>query len=172
MKIELKKFQFFERMSEETNAFVADVYANGVKIAYAKNDGHGGETFYYPEPKNAKLLAEAEAYCKSLPPTVYKGQGMGGRDIVIESNLVNVIDDLVCAAIKAKDDKKLEKKMEKAIMWGVKGGHSYTQVTFGGKLLSQMPKERLQMYVNEYKKKLKPNEVFLNTNFERLGIKI
>ena len=170
MKIELKKFQFFERMSEETNAFVADVYANGVKIAYAKNDGHGGDTFYYPEPKNAKLLAEAEAYCKTLPPTVYPSS-FGGKDLVIESNLTNVIDDLVCAAIKAKDDKKLEKKMEKAIMWGVKGGNSYTYVNFKVKL-SEIPKERLQMYVNEYKKKLKPNEVFLNTNFERLGIKI
>lgn len=171
MKIELKKFQFFERMSEETNAFVADVYANGVKIAYAKNDGHGGETFYYPEQKNVKLLAEAEKYCKSLPPTVYKGQGMGGRDIVIESNLVNVIDDLVSAAIKAKDDKKLEKKMEKAIMWGVKGGSSYTYVNFKVKL-SEIPTARLQMYVNEYKKKLKPNEVILNTNLEKLGVKI
>lgn len=45
MKIELKNFQFFERMSEETNAFVADVYVNGVKVAYAKNDGRGGETY-------------------------------------------------------------------------------------------------------------------------------
>jgi hypothetical protein len=169
MKIELKKFQFFERMSEETNAFVADVYANGIKIASAKNDGHGGETFYYPELKNKNLLAEAEKYCKTLPPTIYKGAGLNGKDIVIESNLVNVIDDLVCAALKEKDAKKLEKKMEKAIMWGVKGGMSYTYVNFKVKL-SEIPTAKLQMYVNEYKKKLKPNEVILNTNLEKLGI--
>ena len=47
MQIELKNIKFFEAMSEETNAFVADVYVNKVKVAYAKNDGHGGCTFYH-----------------------------------------------------------------------------------------------------------------------------
>lgn len=169
MKIELKKFQFFERMSEETNAFVADVHVNGVKVAYAKNDGHGGETFYHSYEGKRELLAQSEKYCETLPPTIYKGAGLGGKDLVIKSNLINVIDDLVCNEIKKKDTQKLEKKMEKAILWGVKGGNSYTYVNFKVKL-SEIPKDRLQMYVNEYKKKLKPNEVILNTNLEKLGI--
>ena len=33
MKIELKNIKFSEALSEETNAFVCDVYVNGKKVA-------------------------------------------------------------------------------------------------------------------------------------------
>ncbi len=164
MKIELKKFQFFERMSEETNAFVADVYADGVRIASAKNDGHGGETFYYPDQKNGGMLKKAEEYCKSLPPIKY-------GTFEMDMNLANFIDDLVTAELKKKDQKKLEKKMEKAIMWGVPKGMRYYEVKF--KIpLAQIPLAQLQGYVDKYKKEFKEGEKFLNTNLESLGIKI
>jgi len=39
MKVELKNVKFSEHMSEETNAFTADVYVDGKKCGYAKNDG-------------------------------------------------------------------------------------------------------------------------------------
>ena len=41
MKIQLKSLKVFEEMSEETTAFVADVFVNNKKVAYAKNDGIG-----------------------------------------------------------------------------------------------------------------------------------
>jgi len=152
-------------MSEETNAFVADVYVNGKKVAYAKNDGHGGETYYHSYSKDNTLLRKAEEYCLSLPPikTPYNFE--------IEMNLTNFIDELVEAELKKKDQKKMEKKMEKAIMWGVPNDYRYSQVTFKVPL-AQIPRPQLQMYVDKYKKDFKEGEKFLNTNLESLGIKI
>jgi hypothetical protein len=41
-KLELRKIKYVERMSEETNCFVADVYMDGQRIGSMQNDGHGG----------------------------------------------------------------------------------------------------------------------------------
>ena len=46
MKIELKKISFSERMSDETNCFIADLYINGKKVGECNNDGRGGCTNY------------------------------------------------------------------------------------------------------------------------------
>lgn len=164
MKIELKKFQFFERMSEETNAFVADVYADGVRIASAKNDGHGGETYYYPDQKNGSTLEKAEQYCLNMPTKKY-----GEHEF--KMNLSWFIDELVQEEIEKKEQKKMEKRMDKAIMWGVPKAIRYTEVTF--KIpLSQIPTAQLQSLIDKYKKEFKEGDVFFNTNFEKLGIKI
>ncbi len=56
-------------------------------------------------------------------------------------------------------------------MWGVPNGSSYAYINFK-QPLANLPKDKLQNYVNQYKLKLKKGEVFLNTNFEKLGIKI
>ena len=72
MKIELKNIKFYERMSEETNAFTADLYVNGKKVGYAKNEGHGGCTDYYPNSiEDRAVINEAEQYCLGLPPIKY-----------------------------------------------------------------------------------------------------
>ncbi len=166
MKIELKKFQFFERMSEETNAFVADVYVNGVKAGYAKNDGIGGETYIHCYEGKGELIKKAEAFCKSLPKH-YSEE----FDFSYDMNLESFIDNLVGEEIKKKDQKKMEKKMEKTIMWGVPNGHSYKQVPFKVPL-DKIPLLQLQGYVDKYKKDFKKGEQFLNTNLEKLGVKI
>lgn len=62
MKIELKNIKFSEALSEETNAFVADVYVNEQKVAYAKNDGHGGCTFYHAYEGMRELVEQAEQF--------------------------------------------------------------------------------------------------------------
>ena len=68
MKIELKKISFNERMSQETNCFIADLYINGIKVGECSNEGHGGCTNYGSSTKEGKeLIAKAEAYFKSLP---------------------------------------------------------------------------------------------------------
>lgn len=169
MKIELKKFQFFERMSEETNAFVSDIHVEGKKVGFAKNDGHGGETYIHCYDGGNALMDKAEKYCKSLPPIVY--DGIGGKPLVIPMNLINFIDQLVEDELKKKEQKKMEKQMEKSIMWGIPKGYSYQQVKFKVPL-SQIPLAQLQTYINKYKMEFKKGEVFLNTNLEKLGVKI
>lgn len=166
MKIELKKFQFFERMSEETYAFVSDVYVDGVKAGFAKNDGIGGETYIHCYEGKGELIKKAEAFCKSLPPIVSKE-----FDFSYDMNLENFIDDLVCEELEKKEQKKMEKKMEKTIMWGVPNGHSYKQVPFKVSL-DKIPLLQLQGFVDKYKKEFKEGEQFLNTNLEKLGVKI
>ena len=89
----------------------------------------------------------------------------------LAQSLESVIDDLVTAELEKKEQKKLEKKMVDAILWGKPNGHSYTQVKF--KIpLSKIPLMQLQGVVNKYKTELKEGEQFLNTNLEELGIKL
>lgn len=170
MKIELKKIQIFLAMSEETTAFVADVFVDGVKTAYAKNDGHGGGSYYHPYEGKRELLEKAEKFCLTLPAQTID-MGGGRSPFVLEMNLEVVIDDLVTAELKRKEQKKFEKKMVDTIMWGVPNGLQYTQVKFKFPL-AKVPTLQLQVYVDKYKKQFKPNEAFLNTNLEALGVKL
>jgi hypothetical protein len=101
MKITLKKFKFFESLSEETNAFTADVYAGKEKIGHAKNTGNGGSTTIYFE--NRALRDEAEAYCATLPQLV-PGYKMGLEDLV---------DKLAEAMINEKEIKAALRKLDR-----------------------------------------------------------
>jgi hypothetical protein len=168
MKIELKNIKINLTFSEETTMFMADVYVNGKKTAYANNDGRGGCTFYnsYHSPNNDEDLRQAEAYCLSLPKVRVEEY-----DFEFDMNLEHFIDDLVHAELEKKEQKKLEKQMANSIMWGKPKGHSYSQVKFKVPL-AEIPTTRLQEVVDKYKKEFKSGDVFLNTNLESLGIKL
>jgi hypothetical protein len=168
MKIELKNIKINLTFSEETTMFMADVYVNGKKTAYANNDGRGGCTFYnsYHAPNNDEDLRQAEAYCKTLPKVRVEEY-----DFEYDMNLEHFIDNLVTAELEKKEKKKLEKKMLDTIMWGKPNGHSYTQVKFKVPL-AKVPTTRLQEIVDKYKKEFKEGDEFLNTNLEGLGIKL
>jgi hypothetical protein len=168
MKIELKNVKINLTFSEETTMFMADVYVNGKKTAYANNDGRGGCTFYnsYHSPNNDEDLRQAEAYCLSLPKVRVEEY-----DFEYDMNLEHFIDDLVMAELEKKEKKKFEKQMANSIMWGKPKGHSYSQVKFKVPL-AEIPTTRLQEVVDKYKKEFKSGDVFLNTNLESLGIKL
>ena len=168
MKIELKNIKINLTFSEETTMFMADVYVNGKKTAYANNDGRGGCTFYnsYHAPNNDEDLRQAEAYCLSLPKVSVEEYGFE-----FDMNLTHFIDNLIEDELKKKEKKKLEKKMLDTIMWGKPNGHSYTQVKFKVPL-AKFPTDRLQEIVDKYKKEFKSGDEFLNTNLEALGIKL
>ena len=55
MNITLKKIAIYHRLSEETTAYNADVYIDGVKSYAASNDGHGGCDFFHPYPGGIRL---------------------------------------------------------------------------------------------------------------------
>jgi hypothetical protein len=168
MKIELKNIKINLTFSEETTMFMADVYVNGKKTAYANNDGRGGCTFYnsYHAPNNDEDLRQAEAFCKALPKVRVEEY-----DFEYDMNLEHFIDNLIEDELKKKEQKKLEKKMLDTIMWGKPNGHSYTQVKFKVPL-AKVPTTRLQEIVDKYKKEFKSGDKFLNTNLEGLGIKL
>lgn len=101
MKLELKNIKHCPSLSEETEAFTADLWINGKKIAYCKNDGQGGCTYYNTyDPSLRPLLKEAEEFCKSLPP--YEGN-FGS----IKMDLEFKIDLLLSEWFEAKDYSKV-----------------------------------------------------------------
>ena len=166
MNIELKKIKVAANMSEETTAFTAELFINGKNIGYVKNDGHGGCTDYHnnPDEKSKEALKAAEAYCLTLPEVDY-------GTFKHKMDLETFIDDLLEKHLKEKEQSKLTKKMVDTVMWGIPNGHSYTQVKFKVPL-AQIPTEKLQSYLDKYKKDFDKDEKFLNTNLEVLGVKL
>lgn len=75
MKLEVKNIKHARSLSEETNAFSADLFVDGIKTANCSNRGQGGSTditsLYFENEikmkKSRELLAKAEAFAKTLP---------------------------------------------------------------------------------------------------------
>ncbi|CDT00991.1 hypothetical protein BN1088_1432764 [Sphingobacterium sp. PM2-P1-29] len=66
MNIETKNIKHAPSLSQETEAFTANIYINGKHAGYAENAGHGGETNYYPkDAKGKELIKQAEDFAKS-----------------------------------------------------------------------------------------------------------
>lgn len=68
MNITLKKLKVYPRLSEETTAFNADVFIDGILRAYAQNTGKGGMTHLEPAMPNDRVwISKAEKWAKTLP---------------------------------------------------------------------------------------------------------
>jgi len=159
MKIELKNFRFYDKLTEETYCFTANLYVNGIKCGTAENRGYGGETDYCHEgtEKSKELLRQAEEYC-------------------VEKNLTNYIDELVEILVRKKEDevnaRKLNKAMQKAILIG--DDKIYREIGFKMPLremwekhpayFKQTIKEKLEIYKDKGYRLLNTNipQQFLN----------
>lgn len=166
-RVSLKNVKFYEGMSEETNAFTADIYFDGKKIGFAKNDGHGGCTDYNRHEGKLDKLKECMAYCETLPDIDYGSFQM-------KCNLEHVIDYLFEAWLDAKIAKQNEKKrvklMSKAILLGIPNESNYSYVDLK-QPLTKIPTPLLQNTVNKIKQlHCKGGKVILNTNLTELGI--
>ena len=150
MNIELKSFKHYERLSDETNCFTANIYVNGIKCGTAENRGFGGETDYSSDGRmgSIELIKQAEQYCLGLPSETIV---IGDRTITIDMNFCSYIDNLVDKMVKAKYKEKdaqiLRKKMQKAILIGTE--EKYREIGF------KMPlKEVWQNYPDYFKQVL------------------
>lgn len=162
MQIELKNIKFSEALSEETNAFVADVYVNGKKVAYAKNDGHGGCTFYHAYEGKRELLGQAEKFCEALQPLKY-----GSMELPM--SLEMKIDMLLEDWLRIKD---LRKQAKNDMLTGlcVTSDNGYTQLTWtsGGRNVTiaelvRVPNGR-ELLKNAIAKAKAEGKEVLNTN--------
>jgi len=159
MKIELKNIKTYERMSEETTCFTADLFVNGKKLCSVENTGKGGSTDYQLHNFNhSGLLKEVEQYCKELPKVIY-------HETEYEQNLESVIDDLLEKHLDKKADLKLQKDMEKGLVYGNK--KTYFLVSWGkensiAKMLTN-PNGVLPLR-SKIKELLNNGETILNTN--------
>jgi hypothetical protein len=102
MIIELKRFTTNARLSQETTAFVADIWVDGKKAGHAQNDGHGGATIVRLDPS---VRDQVEAYGKTLVPDEIKGYASGAEWIV---------DQLVEAELQKRHDRSFAKKIANA----------------------------------------------------------
>jgi len=131
MKIELKHFKHYERLSEETECFTANLYINGIKCATAENRGIGGSTDYCPEFSQTcrDLVKQAEQYCSSLPPDSFEYKGeITYIAMSLEYYIDRLANDLIKAKYALKDAQKLRKNMKKAILIG--NEETYTKIGF------------------------------------------
>lgn len=177
MVIELRKVQEYPRLSEETTAFSADLYIDGVKRGTAENEGKGGSTNYGSFGKsldehheNSKFIKLAEQYCLTLPPKKYEGShGMNPFEVAM--NLENYIDSLLDVALASKDQAKFNKKLDKDMATGIMYGVPNKQYrgTMCRKPISELLKTPegiidLKNDVVRIKAKIGPGEKILNTN--------
>ena len=67
--VTLDNFEWYERMSEETNAFCADLILDGIKVGECSNEGRGGCANYHAygnwdlAREIEKEVCEVENYC-------------------------------------------------------------------------------------------------------------
>jgi hypothetical protein len=95
MRLQLKNVYFSERLSQETNAFAADVYLDNRKFATAENDGHGGPTLVKSLNKKDELFNEAVKYAKNSPDIQTKFLNEDGLPVTYASNLENQVDNML-----------------------------------------------------------------------------
>ena len=128
MKIELKNIKFSEALSEETNAFVADVFVDNEKVAYAKNDGQGGNTYYHAYLGKNKVVKAAEGFCEDLPCDIH------GYKMDLEAMIDTLLEDWLEGRHQAKFDRKLKKDILTSLCVKTPNGYSqYTWKTNKGK---------------------------------------
>ena len=156
MNLKLKSVYFSERMSEETNAFTADLWLGNKKVAYIKNDGHGGSTYYNAYDKMRPLLTKAEIYAQSLPRVKY-------RNAEWDMNLEHLIDDMFTEWLK---NKELSKHSKKGILYKTKEGkemlYSWKGMTITKMLNDPIGQSRIRVAILGLKGE---GATILNNNF-------
>lgn len=117
MKIELKRFEYNEVLSEGSNSFTADLVIDGRKAGIASNNGSGELTTYLPlNEEGQQLIEKAEAYTRKLPSEVLNEMGIKPG---AEMSLEKFIDRLVYRQITEKDAEKIRNKVSRAMANGV-----------------------------------------------------
>ncbi|MEN5196936.1 hypothetical protein [Sphingobacterium faecium] len=179
MKIELKSIYHSIQLSEETEAFTANLYINGVHAGYAKNEGHGGNTHYQgKDEKGRELIRQADEYCKTLPPIEYPADKYM-EAFSIDMNLEHYIDDLLNKYVEKKETAKFNAKLDRAMLKGVVYGipnRSFGAIVYSMPLVqilahSKGPQIVLQTITDKIIPKLKEGNKLLNTNIPESIIK-
>lgn len=173
MNIELKRIHFSERLSEETNAFTADLWIDGKKVGYCKNDGRGGCTDIHGyTAEGNQIIRDCDAWCKeNLPKQTFN---VGGVEKTYDTNLEVKVDELFeewalnKEATKTKN--KIKKLSETSIIVGVPNSGSFTYYK-QTRPLRVYNRESLQRWIDQIKARdCVDGKVILNENLAELGL--
>lgn len=166
MNIELKKVKTF--IGNEGHGFNAEVWIDGVRTCLAIDDASGSIEYQFHVYDQAKFK-ELEAYVETLPDHTWE---YDGKTHTIPASMEQVVEDAMKKFELAKAMKKLEKKFVNHIVWGNKDFKGdYTYVKFKNPL-DTYPAGFVQKAIDTYKLQLETDEIFYNTNFESLKIKV
>jgi hypothetical protein len=166
-RVELKRVKFFR--GNEGYGLNADIWINGIKCLFAIDSANGGCMDYdrYGNTEvvkaNVKLL---EDYIASLP------KDEDGFAIEMDEYINNVHLKQEEAKLKIKNEKKMLKLFETAIVFGIVDENKYRYLQYN-KPLKEFDTNNLQTIVNTAVKKFcVDGVVILNTNLKQLGITV
>ena len=108
MNIELRKVCYSPSLSEETNAFTADVWVDGKKAGTAGNHGTGGPTNVHPPALRQRL----DDYGKTLPQMEIDDGS--GSPAVLTLDAEMVIDEMLIDWIHLRD---LRKRLKNRLLY-------------------------------------------------------
>ena len=157
-----------------------DFYLGGKKMGYMNDDGWGGEVEITYVSHEAKAIFEA-FLTKNKVAQLYFENGWAFMEtadkIDLRTQAECIIDDAVNMVNEVQFAKKIQKRCEKAIVYGT--DTATREVSWKGLNLRQLVThpsgkgvEALQKAYNDVKGRLQPNERIINTNLEALGIKL
>lgn len=115
-----RKFQYVERMSEETYCFAADLMVNGCKLAVCENNGHGGSTNVRVYPECRELGDAVKAFLATRPKVRYEGY-----DMELDVNLEYVADTLVEKELEAREHARIMRVTAKKLVFRDEKGNYY-----------------------------------------------
>lgn len=114
LKLELRSVHYSPTLSEETNAFTADVWIDGKPGFHVRNDGQGGCDFHQPmkgqsyDEMHAQLNRVHE-YATTLPARKF---GPADHQVILEEDAESLVAKLLSDYLVTKELKrKLAKKM-------------------------------------------------------------
>lgn len=158
MKIELRKIDYSASLSEETNAFSAEVWIDGRKEGWAQNHGTGGPTNVQPDTLRLRL----DEYGKTLPK-VDIGASLGGEPHLIVQDAEWIVGHMLDDWILLRD---LRKRLKKRVLYIELGKHGIMQTKV-------LPPERIRQILGSAELKAKWRvETWLNGVSEEEALKL
>ena len=164
MNITLKSVKFSESLSEETNAFTANVYAGTKRIGYAKNNGQGGNTTVNAFPEQRDLFRETERFLTEQPQI---NIGSEDRPFMIDSDMESTVNNLFEKWLSIKEEKKMQNRCKKGVIYKTNGGYSiitWTNINIEGMLKNPTSEKQLKKVVIDL---IKDGKEIINTNLPK-----
>jgi len=173
MKIELKNVRVNEKLSDDSTAFSADIYIEGVKAGYATNDGNGGETNWNSYKGKDDLISKAEKFCDAQPPDKFEHNGkMLEIRYDLPYHIDRLLDDYLTEKEQARFNRAMAKDMLRSVVWGKPNGKDYKvirwkTVTIAELLTTDIGRLAISKAVKDARSSCEAGEEILNTNIPK-----